>query len=152
MKILKAFKWLYPGMWVKRWIMLAVLGIILISMCFVTVILEQNATNKTFAGIIIIVGILAVVTGVKRIIKSFVAILLPSSEGELVDRVYQKRVLERGPKVVVIGGGTGLSTLLHGLKEYTSNITAIVTMADDGGSSGRLRQDYDVLPPGDVRN
>jgi uncharacterized cofD-like protein len=151
-KILKAFKWLYPGMWVKRWIMLAVLGIILISMGFVTVILEQNATNKTFAGIIIIVGILAVVTGVKRIIKSFVAILLPSSEGELVDRVYQKRVLERGPKVVVIGGGTGLSTLLHGLKEYTSNITAIVTMADDGGSSGRLRQDYDVLPPGDVRN
>jgi uncharacterized cofD-like protein len=151
-KILKAFKWLYPGMWVKRWIALAVLGIMLISMGFVTVIVEQNAANKTFAGIIIIIGILAVVTGVKRIIKSFVTILLPQSEGELVDRVYQKRILERGPRVVVIGGGTGLSTLLHGLKEYTSNITAIVTVADDGGSSGRLRQDYNVLPPGDIRN
>jgi uncharacterized cofD-like protein len=151
-KILKAFKWLYPGMWVKRWIALAVLGIMLISMDFVTVIVEQNAANKTFAGIIIIIGILAVVTGVKRIIKSFVTILLPQSEGELVDRVYQKRILERGPRVVVIGGGTGLSTLLHGLKEYTSNITAIVTVADDGGSSGRLRQDYNVLPPGDIRN
>ncbi|MBI5123872.1 MAG: YvcK family protein [Candidatus Omnitrophica bacterium] len=60
--------------------------------------------------------------------------------------------MEKGPKVAVVGGGTGLSTLLHGLKEYTSNITAIVTVADDGGSSGRLRQDFDVLPPGDIRN
>jgi uncharacterized cofD-like protein len=152
MKILKAFKWLYPGMWIKRWIMLVVFGIILISMGFVTVILEQNPANKTFAGIVIITGILAVVTGVKRIIKSFVAILLPSKDGELVDRIYQKRILERGPRIVVIGGGTGLSTLLHGLKEYTNNITAIVTVADDGGSSGRLRQDFGVLPPGDIRN
>lgn len=152
MKILKAFKWLYPGMWIKRWILLAGFGIILISMGFVTVILEQNPRNKTFAGIIIISGILAVITGVKRIIKSFITILLPWREDELVDKIYQKRILDRGPKIVVIGGGTGLSTLLHGLKEYTSNITAIVTVADDGGSSGRLRQDFDILPPGDIRN
>ncbi|MBI3083688.1 MAG: YvcK family protein [Candidatus Omnitrophica bacterium] len=58
----------------------------------------------------------------------------------------------KGPKLVVIGGGTGLSTLLSGLKHYTTNITAIVTMADDGGSSGRLRQEFDMLPPGDIRN
>ncbi|MBI4974653.1 MAG: YvcK family protein [Candidatus Omnitrophica bacterium] len=139
-------------MWVKRWILLTVFGIIMISMGFVMVILEQNPGNKTYAGVIIITGILSVITGVKRIIKSFVTILLPQREDELVDKVYQKRILDRGPKIVVIGGGTGLSTLLHGLKEYTSNITAIVTVADDGGSSGRLRQDFDILPPGDIRN
>ncbi len=152
MKILKAFKWLYPGMWVKRWILLSVFGIIMISMGFVMVLLEQHPKNKTFAGIIIILGIIAVITGIKRIIKSFITILLPQREDELVDKVYQKRILEKGPRIVVIGGGTGLATLLHGLKEYTNNITAIVTVADDGGSSGRLRQDFDVLPPGDIRN
>ncbi|MBU1006921.1 MAG: YvcK family protein [Candidatus Omnitrophica bacterium] len=60
--------------------------------------------------------------------------------------------MEKGPKIVVIGGGTGLSVLLHGLKEQSSNITAIVTVADDGGSSGRLREQFDILPPGDIRN
>ncbi|MBI2884638.1 MAG: YvcK family protein [Candidatus Omnitrophica bacterium] len=60
--------------------------------------------------------------------------------------------MEKGPKLVAIGGGTGLSMLLHGLKSYTDNITAIVTVADDGGSSGRLREEFGVLPPGDIRN
>lgn len=152
MKILKAFKWLYPGMWVKRWILLSVFGIIMISMGFVMVLLEQNPKNKTYAAFIIIAGILGVVTGIKRIIKSFVQVFLPDGKSELVDRVYQKRVLERGPNLVVVGGGTGLSTMLHGLKEYTSNITAVVTVSDDGGSSGRLRKDFDMLPPGDIRN
>ncbi len=152
MKILKALKWLYPGMGVKRWTLLTVFGIIMISMGFVVVISELNPRNKTFAGVIIIVGILCVVTGIKRIIKSFVTILLPQREGQLVDKIYQKRILEKGFRIVTVGGGTGLSTLLHGLKEYTSNITAIVTVADDGGSSGRLRQDFGILPPGDIRN
>lgn len=151
-KILKAFKWLYPGMRVKRWSLLAVFGVIMVSMGFVMVISEQSPRSKTFAAVIVIIGILAIVTGIKRIIKSFVTILLPQREEELVDKVYNKLILEKGPKVVVVGGGTGLSMLLHGLKEYTSNITAIVTVADDGGSSGRLRQDFDVLPPGDIRN
>jgi uncharacterized cofD-like protein len=151
-RILKAFKWLYPGMRVKRWSLLAVFGVIMVSMGFVMVISEQAPKSKTFAAIIVIIGILAIVTGIKRIIKSFVTILLPQREEELVDKVYNKLILEKGPKVVVVGGGTGLSMLLHGLKEYTSNITAVVTVADDGGSSGRLRQDFDVLPPGDIRN
>ena len=152
MKILKAFKWLYPGMRVKRWSVLTVFGVIMVSMGFVMVISEPASRNKTFAAAIIIMGILAIVTGIKRIIKSFVTILLPQREEELVDKVYNKLILEKGPKVVVVGGGTGLSMLLHGLKEYTNNITAIVTVADDGGSSGRLRQDFDMLPPGDIRN
>ena len=152
MKILKAFKWLYPGMRVKRWSFLTVFGVIMVSMGFVMVISEQTPKNKTFAAVIIIIGILGIVTGIKRIIKSFVTILLPQREDELVDKVYRKLILEKGPKIVVIGGGTGLSMLLHGLKEFTSNITAVVTVADDGGSSGRLRQELDVLPPGDIRN
>ncbi len=151
-KILKAFKWLYPGMRVKRWSFLAVFGMIMVSMGFVMVISEATSKSKTFAAAIIIAGMIAIITGIKRIIKSFVTILLPSKEGDLVDKVYNKLILERGPKMVVVGGGTGLSMLLHGLKEYTSNITAVVTVADDGGSSGRLRQDFDMLPPGDIRN
>lgn len=152
MKILRAFKWLYPGMWVKRWILLSVFGIIMISMGFAVMLqMEQNPKSKLYATIIIVVGIVAVVTGIKRIIKSVIAVFLPR-EGELVDKMYQKRVLDKGPRIAIIGGGTGLSTMLHGLKEYTSNITAIVTVADDGGSSGRLRKDFDMLPPGDIRN
>jgi len=152
LKILRNFKWLYPGMWVKRWIMLTVFGVIMVSMGFVMVLLEQHPKNKIFASGVIIIGILAVITGIKRIIKSFVTVFLPEREGDLVDKVYEKRVLEKGSRIVVIGGGTGLAMLLHGLKAYTSNITAIVTVADDGGSSGRLRKEFDVLPPGDIRN
>jgi hypothetical protein len=77
-----------------------------------------------------------------------------NSEGDqpLVEVIYQKRFLARGPKIAVLGGGTGLSTLLRGLKEYTSNITAVVTVADDGGSSGRLREELGVPAVGDIRN
>nr|WP_243116677.1 YvcK family protein [Marinisporobacter balticus] len=67
-------------------------------------------------------------------------------------KMVEKRILNKGPKVVVIGGGTGLSILLRGLKKFTSNITAIVTVADDGGGSGVLREDLGMLPPGDIRN
>lgn len=149
---MKKLKWLYPGMFVKRWIFLGTLGIILIAMGFTMVISERTPQNKTFAAIIVLAGGLVVITAMSRIIKSFVTVVLPEKSDELVDRVYQKRILEKGPRIVAIGGGTGLSTLLHGLKEYTSNITAIVTVADDGGSSGRLREEFNVLPPGDIRN
>lgn len=85
-------------------------------------------------------------------VKSFITVLLPEKNKELVDIVYQKRHLQKGPRIVAIGGGTGLSVLLQGIKEYTSNIIAIVTVADDGGSSGRIREQFDLLPPGDIRN
>ncbi|MEJ2563877.1 MAG: YvcK family protein [Anaerolineales bacterium] len=71
---------------------------------------------------------------------------------DLVEAVARHRRLGRGPKIVAIGGGTGLSTLLRGLKKHTGNLTAIVTVADDGGSSGRLRQSLGLPPPGDIRN
>src|SRR5439155_18371574 len=70
----------------------------------------------------------------------------------LVELIYQKRFLARGPRIVAIGGGTGLSILLRGLKEHTSNLTAIVTVADDGGSSGVLRSGLGIPPVGDIRN
>ena len=76
----------------------------------------------------------------------------PDPDQPLVELIYQKRFLARGPRIVAIGGGTGLSTLLRGLKEHTSNLTAIVTVADDGGSSGVLREQLGIPPVGDIRN
>jgi uncharacterized cofD-like protein len=93
-----------------------------------------------------------VVFGIKRMLRSFVTIFLPEREKDLVDIVYQKRQLSKGYRMVVVGGGTGLSVLLSGIKKYTSNITAVVTVTDDGGSSGKLSTQFDTLPPGDIRN
>lgn len=149
---MKRLMWLYPGMLVKRWIFLTIFGILMISMGFVIVISERNPDNRAMAGIIIILGIMCVIFAVKRILRSFMTALAPEQARELVQKVYARRILEKGPKIVVLGGGTGLSTLLTGLKQKTSNITAIVTVSDDGGSSGRLREELDVLPPGDIRN
>jgi uncharacterized cofD-like protein len=80
------------------------------------------------------------------------AFVRPGRDESLVNILYNYRYLNRGPKIVAVGGGTGLSALLRGLKEYTGNLTAVVTVADDGGSSGRLRRELGILPPGDVRN
>lgn len=77
---------------------------------------------------------------------------LSIEEDDLEDLIEDDRLLIKGPKIVVIGGGTGLSTMLRGLKHYTSNVTAIVTVGDDGGGSGILREDLGILPPGDIRN
>ncbi|MGH7198085.1 MAG: gluconeogenesis factor YvcK family protein [Candidatus Omnitrophota bacterium] len=143
------FKWLYPGMRVKRWILLCCFGVILCSMGFVVTITE---TQKTSGSLIVLLGVGIVAVSIRKIIKSVVTVLLPQRENELVNIIYQKRYLERGPRIVAIGGGSGLSVLLHGLKELTSNITAVVTVADDGGSSGRLRSQFNIPPPGDIRN
>ncbi len=143
------FKWLYPGMRVKRWILLCCFGVILCSVGFVLTITESQTTS---GSLIVLLGVGIVAVSVRKIIKSVVTVLLPQRENELVNIMYQKRYLERGPKIVVVGGGSGLSVLIHGLKEFTSNITAIVTVADDGGSSGRLRSQFNIPPPGDIRN
>jgi uncharacterized cofD-like protein len=143
------FKWLYPGMRVKRWVLLCVFGIILCSMGFVLTITD---IQKYSGSLIVLTGVVFVAVSIRKIIKSVVTVLLPKRENELVNIMYQKRYLERGPRIVVIGGGSGLSILLHGLKEFTSNITAVVTVADDGGSSGRLRSQFNIPPPGDIRN
>ena len=153
------FKWLYPGLGIKRWIGLCVLGlgiIVAVALGAVKVITHKSVFLGAFATALLIFGIFLVYTGIKNMVRIFIRTLMPShQEDPLVDLVYQKRQIEflsRGPRVVALGGGTGLSALLSGLKLFTSNITAIVTVTDTGGSSGRLRDEMDVLPPGDIRN
>jgi hypothetical protein len=147
------YKWFYPGIGIKRWIFLTAFGVLLVAIALSYLRYEEYWVIQILDVILIISGIIILILGVKYIIRSFIAAFLPSSrDDDLVDILYHRRQVGRGPKIVAIGGGTGLSVLLTGLKEYTSNITAIVTVADDGGSSGRLRQQFDILPPGDIRN
>jgi uncharacterized cofD-like protein len=87
-----------------------------------------------------------------KLTQSVLGPFLPgNSSSSMVEVIHAFRLKSRGPRIVAIGGGTGLSSLLRGLKAYTSNLSAIVTVADDGGSSGRLRDEYRILPPGDFR-
>ena len=97
-------------------------------------------------------GVVGVTVGVRGLVHSIIRGVSPEYEGRTSEVIYNKRLLSRGPNVVAIGGGTGLSTLLRGLKHWTSNITAVVTVMDSGGSSGRLREELNMLPPGDIRN
>ncbi|MSQ15451.1 MAG: YvcK family protein [Dehalococcoidia bacterium] len=162
-------KWLYPGMEVKRWLGLMMLGITIISLG-AAYILRELYSSYTFPevvwyltlqflprylrGILFFgVGIGTIGIAITRLNKSLLSAFIPPGQVEdIAQAVYNHRQLKRGLKIVAIGGGTGLSALLKGLKEYTGNLTAIVTVADDGGSSGRLRRELGVLPPGDFRN
>jgi uncharacterized cofD-like protein len=145
------FKWLYPGIQIKRWVLTALLGIGVVA-CGAYFAANPFAFVKIFGFVIIFCGIQLVVIGIVKLTVSLITLFLPRREQDLVNILYQKRYLERGPKIVAIGGGHGLSTLLLALKEYTANITAIVTVADSGGSSGRLRKEFDIVAPGDIRN
>lgn len=136
---------------IKRWICLCTLGIIMITSGAVRWASAEFPIKQS--GLLLVIGgIGAVILSIEKIIKVFINVLLPKQEEKIVDIIYQKRQLRWGPKIVAIGGGTGLSTLLHGVKKYTENITAIVTVTDTGGSSGRLTKQFNMLPPGDIRN
>ncbi|PIQ88983.1 MAG: hypothetical protein COV72_05485, partial [Candidatus Omnitrophica bacterium CG11_big_fil_rev_8_21_14_0_20_42_13] len=104
---MKLLKWFYPGMRIKRWIAFTIFGIVLLSMGFVIVISEEKGEASFGTSILVIVGILIVIIGVKRIINSLITIFLPNTDKELVDIVYKKRQLERGARIVAIGGGAG---------------------------------------------
>ena len=145
------FKWLYPGIKVKRWVFASLFGVLIVGIGAVFAVYPYPFVSAL--GIVIILcGILFIVLGMGKMIISLITLFLPQRERDIVDILYQRRFLERGPKVVAIGGGQGLSHLLLGLKEYTANLTAIVTVADSGGSSGRLRQEFNIVAPGDIRN
>ena len=153
------FKWLYPGIGIKRWITLCLIGLGLISavaLSAIKTISQENIFLASVAMAVLFFGIFLVYTAIKNMVRIFVRALMPPHRDDpLVDLVYQRRQsesLSRGPRVVAVGGGTGLSTILSGIKLFTSNITAIVTVTDTGGSSGRLRDEMDMLPPGDIRN
>ena len=146
-------KWFYPGIGIKRWIGLSAFGVILLILGTVNLRSEEFWLIQFLDALVVISGIIILILGIKRLMRSFIAVFVPSSRGtELIDILYHKKQLSRGPRIVAVGGGTGLSVLLSGLKNYSSNISAVVTVADNGGSSGRLREQFDVLPPGDIRN
>lgn len=152
-KIESISKWLYPGIGIKRWIGLSGFGVILMVLSSYRLRSEEYWLIQLLDTVTLISGIIILILGIKQMMRSLIAAFLPASKDEEVaDMLFRRKQLSRGPKIVAIGGGTGLSVLLSGLKEYTSNITAVVTVADDGGSSGRLRQQFDILPPGDIRN
>jgi uncharacterized cofD-like protein len=145
------FKWLYPGIKVKRWVFASLFGVLIVGVGAIFAVYPYPFVSGL--GIVIILcGIVFIVLGMGKMIISLITLFLPQREKDLVDILYQRRFLERGPKVVAIGGGHGLSHLLLVLKEYTANLTAIVTVADSGGSSGRLRQEFNIVAPGDIRN
>ena len=152
--------WLKPGIKVKRWVAFGVLGILLIAFGFTELVNRRvyDIYYKIFYIFLNLTGIFVIYIAVTEVMKSvivlvntgYVKVSLDSKKIESL--IYEKRLLVKGPKIVVIGGGTGLSTMLRGLKYYTTNITAIVTVGDDGGGSGDLREDLGMLPPGDIRN
>ncbi|MCB2293428.1 YvcK family protein [Clostridium algoriphilum] len=153
-------KLLAPGVNIKRWILLGIVGSSILAFGVVEIINETNFSlrNICFSIMLIGFGSLIIYIAIIQIIKFFIILVnkgnldVAINSKKLGDLIYEKRVLIKGPKIVVIGGGTGLSTMLRGLKKYTNNITAIVTVADDGGGSGVLREDLGILPPGDIRN
>lgn len=152
--------WLRPGIKVKRWIIFGLFGILLISFGFTELVTRRvyDIYYKVFYIFLNITGVFVIYVSVTEAMKSVIALMnggyikMSLDSNKMESLIYEKRLLVKGPKVVVIGGGTGLSTMLRGLKYYTSNITAIVTVGDDGGGSGVLREDLGMLPPGDIRN
>ena len=166
----RAVRWLQPGLVVKRWVLTSGLGLLMAlvggavwaDLKPIYWILETlswllgtltTVLPREFTGpILLVVGVALVLWGQSRSFGSIKQALAPDKDTVLIDALQAQSRLNRGPNIVAIGGGTGLSTLLSGLKRYSSHITAIVTVADDGGSSGILRRELGVLPPGDIRN
>lgn len=161
-------KWLYPGMKFKRWLLLFSVGVMLVSLglalvfnykyldlieeaIFRAVYLWKGSYNYMFTTLVgiavVVVGIGLMLIATRFVIRSVIMVLLPDNSERLVDIIYEKRRLGKGPNIAVIGGGHGLSVLLRGIKAATSNVSAVVTVADDGGSSGRLREDLGIIPP-----
>ncbi len=164
-------RWLKPGLGVKRWFLLVLLGITLLGLGFAVILIDLYRTDSadpalltflSYASLRFIpriwraiifggVGIGLVAYGIYKLNRSLLKpFIRPGSD--VVDTLTDFQRRRRGPRTVAIGGGHGLSTLLRGLKMHTGNLTAVVTVADDGGSSGRLRESFGILPPGDIRN
>src|SRR6266513_5907819 len=164
----RVVRWFTPGLHVKRWLVLLMVGMVLISLgigyalanvyrsglrlppvfYYLTLqFLDRYVRFALFAAL----GLGIILFALYKLTQSVLGPFLPGRDRALSEIIYNYRFLQKGPRVVALGGGTGLSTLLRGLKKYTGNLTAIVTVADDGGSSGRLRAEYRILPPGDFR-
>lgn len=163
-------RWLVPGLGVKRWLLVTLAGTTLIGVGLAVVILDiyRNAPESWWLPLLSTASLRFIDRPLRAVIFGGLGLGLilwgiyginrtlmrpyRNSGRPVVDTLSQHRRLERGPRIVAIGGGHGLATLLRGIKTLTYNITAIVTVADDGGSSGRLRRQMGILPPGDIRN
>ena len=149
-----------PGIRIKRWLFLGFMGVVVLVLGVIEIISNKgyDSTIKMLYLLLSIIGILMLYIAFSEFIKSLISLInsekvkITINNKNIEELVDEERVHVGGPKVVVIGGGTGLSTMLRGLKLYTNNITAIVTVGDDGGGSGKLRADLGMLPPGDIRN
>src|SRR5512143_3503343 len=164
-------RWLAPGLGIKRWFFLVLAGITFLGLGLAVLLIDLYRTQSTNGALLTILasaslrfwprvvrvlifgglGIGMLTFGIYRLNRSLLRPFIRPGH-TVVDELENYRRRERGPRIVTIGGGHGLATLLRGLKTYTRNLTAIVTVADDGGSSGRLRASYGILPPGDIRN
>lgn len=147
-----------PGTNIKRWMLLATAGLCCLVLFFVLgfgsmlTALPFMAKNRAVLEVLLLLfGLTATAVGTIKLLDRFIEILGPEKRGRIASLIAQQHTLSRGPKIVAIGGGTGLPNVLMGLKQYTSNLTAIVSMADSGGSTGKLRDEFGVLPPGDIR-
>jgi uncharacterized cofD-like protein len=163
----RVLRWFYPGLGVKRWLLLAIVGAILFVNginrwltaegahfeinTWVDEILDDYMPIAWLQWIFMLGGAIMVVVGMRQWMHSIVSVLMPDRRERIVDALFESR-LRSGYRIVALGGGTGLSTLLRGLKRHTLNLTAIVTVSDDGGSSGRLQKELGILPPGDIRS
>ncbi len=169
-RIARSGRWLRPGLGVKRWVGIVFAGTTFLAVGFALFVLDvyrnvpdtwwlpliQAVSLQTLPRLLRVVifggiGLFVVLGGIYGLNR---ALLLPFRHPgrDVVDTLEAHRRRQTGPRIVAIGGGHGLATLLRGMKEYSHRITAVVTVADDGGSSGRLRQSLGILPPGDIRN
>ncbi len=166
MRLHPALRLLLPGIGVKRWMALSLASTVLIvfgTLCLLgqegmrglySLFLHQFPFlwRPALGAAALILGVGGAILGMAMAVRSITAAFSSRRAGSLAQALYQARVLPAAPQVVAVGGGTGLPTILRGLKNHTANLTAVVTVMDSGGSSGRLRLELDVLPPGDVRN
>jgi uncharacterized cofD-like protein len=164
-------RWLIPGIGVKRWVLVILVGTTLLGVGLAVYLLDiyRNAPDTWWLPIIKIVslqfiqvrilralifgaiGVGLIILGITGLNRSLLRPFMKPGK-DIIDTVAEYRRRDKGPKIVVIGGGTGLASVLRGLKAYSRNITAVVTVADDGGSSGEIRKSVGILPPGDIRN
>ena len=151
-------EWLKPGVKVKRYIILQLVSIATLAYSIITLTTREILTPKILIAYIALITISLFLTvysfflAQRNVLKVTLKNMAYKDKNIDIRRLlYTDTMLKKGPKVVIIGGGKGLSNILSGLKEFTSNITSIVSTFDDGGSTGKLMEEMDILPPGDIR-